>query len=177
MDTVKTFFTRNELTSHVTNLLVERGVSIREISDIVMDAQIKYVPTLTLEDCDRNIYIILSKREVQNAIMTAIELDKMAEENRISDPYLLSMIKNDDGLYGLDEVIPMGIVNLYGTIGYTNFGHMDKVKPGVIGRLDSHSEDGRVHTFLDDIVCAIAASACSRIAHRDRDRQNGEEIS
>ena len=167
-------FTKKEVAEHVLKLLNERGVQIRDISEIVYDAQIKYVPTLKLEDCDETIQRILEKREVQNAIMTAIELDKAAEEKRISDPYLAAMIEDDDGLYGLDEVIPMGIVNLYGTIGYTNFGNMDKMKPGIIGVLDNHNEEGRVHTFLDDIVCAVASSACSRIAHRDRDRQLGE---
>lgn len=167
-------FTKKEVAEHVTKLLNERGVQISDITPIIYDAQIKYVPTLTLEACEETVHRILGKREVQNAIITAIELDKAAEEKRISDPYLAAMIEDDDGLYGLDEVIPMGIVNLYGTIGYTNFGYMDKVKPGIIGILDNHNEDGKVHTFLDDVICAIAASACSRIAHRDRDRQLGE---
>lgn len=175
METMNKHFTRKELSLHVNKLLEERGVSIREISEIVRETQLPYNPALTLEECDVTIQGILTKREVQNALMTAIELDKLAEEDKISDPYLLAMLKTDDGLYGIDEVIPMGIVNLYGTIGYTTFGYLDKLKPGIIGHLDKHNEDGRVHTFLDDIVCAIAASACSRIAHHQRDIQNNEE--
>lgn len=42
---------------------------------------------------------------------------------------------------------------------------MDKMKPGILKHLnDKH--DGEIHTFLDDIVGAIAASAASRIAHQ-----------
>ena len=40
-----------------------------------------------------------------------------------------------------------------------------KVKPGILKELNSH-EGPRVHTFLDDIVGAIAASAASRLAHQ-----------
>lgn len=174
METTTKHFTRQELSIHANKLLEERGVTVRDISEIVRNTQLQYNPTLSLDECDETIRGILTKREVQNSLMTAVELDKLAETDKISDPYLLSMLKNDDGLYGVDEVVPMGIVNLYGTIGYTNFGYLDKVKPGIIGRLDKHNEDGRVHTFLDDIVCAIAASACSRIAHRQRDIQNNE---
>jgi phosphatidylglycerophosphatase A len=38
------------------------------------------------------------------------------------------------------------------------------MKPGILKRLNDKST-GEVHTFLDDIVGAIAASASSRLAH------------
>lgn len=48
----------------------------------------------------------------------------------------------------------------------TNFGYVDKLKPGIIGHLDNEGKTGgRVNTFLDDIVGAIAASASSSVAH------------
>ncbi|MFP3381186.1 phosphatidylglycerophosphatase A, partial [Bacillus sp. SIMBA_069] len=52
----------------------------------------------------------------------------------------------------------------------TTFGHLDKNKIGVIHELDKKQE-GIVHTFLDDIVASIAASAASRLAHRLRDEE------
>jgi phosphatidylglycerophosphatase A len=68
---------------------------------------------------------------------------------------------------------------VYGSIGLTNFGFLDKEKFGIIKKLDEH-EGEEVHTFMDDIVCALAAAAASRIAHRTRDIQeaalNEEEI-
>ena len=75
------------------------------------------------------------------------------------------IVKEDEGLYGIDEILALSIVNVYGSIGFTNYGYIDKVKPGILKELNKH--DGpRVHTFLDDIVGAIAASAASRLAHQ-----------
>ena len=84
----------------------------------------------------------------------------------LSEP-LLSMLLNDYGLYGIDEIMALSIVNVYGSIGFTNFGYVDKLKPGIIGKLDrAGKEKGVCNTFLDDIVGAIAAAAASSIAHR-----------
>ena len=88
----------------------------------------------------------------------------MAEENSLLHP-LQEIVKDDEGLYGIDEILALSIVNVYGSIGFTNYGYIDKVKPGILKELNSH-EGPRVHTFLDDIVGAIAASAASRLAHQ-----------
>jgi phosphatidylglycerophosphatase A len=58
----------------------------------------------------------------------------------------------------------LGIVNVYGSIGFTNYGYIDKVKPGILAKLNDH-ESGQIHTFLDDLIGAIAAAAASRLAH------------
>lgn len=108
---------------------------------------------------------MLAKREVQNAIITGVELDKLAEANQLSEP-LLSILKTDQGLYGIDEILALSIVNLYGSIGFTNYGYLDKTKPGIVDKLN-HKDGNSCHTFLDDIVSAIAAAAASRIAHND----------
>jgi phosphatidylglycerophosphatase A len=106
------------------------------------------------------------KREVQHAVLTGLELDILAEKGLLSEP-LASMLLNDYGLYGIDEILALSIVNVYGSIGFTNFGYVDKVKPGIIGELDKEGKaKGKCHTFLDDIVGAIAAAAASSIAHR-----------
>lgn len=147
------------------NLLVERGVKISDISDIVYHLQLKYVPGLDIETCDKAIHSVLDKREVQNAILTGIELDVLAEKKLLSEP-LQSLIDNDNPLYGIDEILVLSICNVYGTIGLTNFGYVDKTKPGIIGRLDEiGKETNKCHTFLDDIIGAIAAAAASKIAH------------
>jgi phosphatidylglycerophosphatase A len=67
-------------------------------------------------------------------------------------------------LYGIDEIMALGIVNVYGSIGFTNYGYIDKVKPGILAKLNDH-ESGQIHTFLDDLIGAIAAAAASRLAH------------
>ena len=147
----------------VIELLKERGVDLKDIGELVYYLQEKYVPNLEMELCLHNIDRVISKREVQNAIITGICLDKLAENNQLEEP-LLDIIKRDESLYGVDEIIALSIVNVYGSIGFTNYGYIDKVKPGILERLnDKHS--GECHTFLDDIVGAIAAAASSRLAH------------
>lgn len=111
---------------------------------------------------------ILDKREVQNAIITGIEIDILAEQGKLSQP-LNDILMKDEGLCGIDEILALAIVNVYGTIDFTNYGYIDKVKPGIIQRLDSKA-GGQCHTFLDDIVGAIAAAAASRLAHSDPSR-------
>jgi phosphatidylglycerophosphatase A len=145
------------------SLLNERGVQLDDIGELVYFLQKKYVPDLQMETCLENVDRVLSKREVQNAIITGIYLDKLTENDQIEEP-LSSIIKRDEGLYGVDEVIALSIVNVYGSIGFTNYGYIDKLKPGILEKLNDKSS-GKCHTFLDDIVGAIAASASSRLAH------------
>ncbi|MEF3307153.1 phosphatidylglycerophosphatase A family protein [Paenibacillus sp. GYB003] len=145
-------------------LLRQRGVDKREIGELVLFLQRDYYPELTIEECLESVERVLSKREVQNAILTGIQLDMLAEEGKLLPP-LQEIVFNDEGLYGCDEVLSLAIVNVYGSIGYTNFGYIDKTKPGILKRLNE--KNGKdVHTFLDDIVGALAAAASSRIAHR-----------
>lgn len=153
------------------NLLIERGATIEEIANIVFELQKKYIPSLEMDDCVDAIERVLDKREVQNAILTGIELDKLAEEGKLSEP-LETLINSDNPLYGLDEILVLSIVNVYGSIGLTNFGYVDKLKPGIIGTLDEAGKDPhKCNTFLDDIVGAIAAAAASSIAHNFEDNE------
>lgn len=155
--------------------LLKRGVTLDKIAELVMFLQQQYFPELTMEYCIYNVEQVLEKREVQNAVLTGIQLDIMAEEGKLF-PALQEMVENDEGLYGVDEVLAFSIVNVYGSIGFTNFGYVDKVKPGILEKLND-KRDGEIHTFLDDIVGAIAAAASSRIAHRkqaEREEEMGQ---
>jgi phosphatidylglycerophosphatase A len=150
----------------VVQRLEERGVILEDIAQIALDLQIKYLPNLTFDFCLEHVKKVVMKREVQNAILTGLELDILAEKGLLSEP-LSSMLLSDYGLYGIDEVLALAIVNVYGSIGFTNFGYVDKTKPGIIGKLDKEGkEKDKCNTFLDDIVGAIAAAAASSIAHR-----------
>ena len=144
--------------------LKERGVTVQDIADLVFYLQEKYHENLKIEDCLANVERVLSKREVQNAIITGIQLDVLAEKGMLEEP-LQEIIKTDESLYGVDEILALSIVNVYGSIGFTNYGYIDKQKPGILAHLNDKST-GEVHTFLDDIVGAIAAAASSRLAHR-----------
>ncbi len=146
-------------------LFNERGVKLEDITEIVFDLQKKYVPNLTMEVCAEAVDRVLSKREVHNAILTGIELDRLAEEHKLSEP-LQSLINSDNPLYGIDEILVLSICNIYGSIGLTNFGYVDKIKPGIIGKLDKLGKDtDACHTFMDDLIGAIAAAAASSVAH------------
>lgn len=160
-------YTRLELAEMTKNLLSERGVEIEDIGEIVMDLQKDYQEDLTMADCIEAVNSVLTKREVSFAILTGLELDMAAEKGTLNEP-LLSIVKNDAPLYGIDEIIPLSIVNLYGSIGFTNFGYLDKLKPGIIGELDI-IKDNTVNTFLDDLICAVAAASAARLAHSNED--------
>lgn len=158
-------------------LLIERGVTIASIADIVYQMQFGYNNDLTIEECMESVEAVLEKREIQHAVLVGIELDKLAEEKKLSEP-LQSIIETDEGLFGVDETIGLGAVFGYGSIAVTTYGHLDKQKIGIIKELDTKSGNG-VHTFLDDLVASIAANASSRIAHRARDNEENlreEEI-
>ncbi|MCI0182266.1 MAG: phosphatidylglycerophosphatase A [Acidibacillus sp.] len=148
------------------NILAERGVSIHAIAQITKHLQDPYIPNLTIAMCEESIHHVLSKREVQNAILTGVELDILAEEKRLSTP-IQAIIESDESLYGVDEILALSILNIYGSIGYTNYGYVDKIKYGILADLNDHSSK-RVHTFMDDLVGAVAAAAASRLAHRHR---------
>lgn len=143
--------------------MIERGVSLEDIAELVYYLQNKYQDNLTLEICYQNVDRVLMKREVQNAIITGIQLDVLAEQDKLDSP-LNEILKTDESLYGIDEIVALSIVNVYGSIGFTNYGYIDKQKPGILKKLNDKS-DGKCHTFLDDIVGAIAAAASSRLAH------------
>jgi phosphatidylglycerophosphatase A len=92
-----------------------------------------------------------------------LELDRLTEAGQVAEP-LSSIIKNDVGVFGVDETLALQIANIYGTIGTTNFGYFDRVKKGIIARYDT--ADNHVNTFIDDLLAAIVAAVCGKIAHQ-----------
>lgn len=139
-------------------------MDLDSIASLVVQLQLPYNSRLSLEECRRSVEKVLAKREVQNAIITGIVLDMYAEAGKLPEP-LQSIISRDDPLYGIDEVLALSITNIYGSIGFTNFGYLDKVKTGILEKIDTKKE-GVVNTFLDDLVAAIAAAAAARLAHQ-----------
>lgn len=156
-------YTMEELTKEAIDMLNRRGVELEDIGELVLFLQKRYYPDLTLEFCVENLKSVLKKREIVHAILTGIALDEMADKELLPEP-LQSIVFEDEGLFGIDEIIPLSIVNVYGTIGLTNYGFLDKEKIGIIKKLDEE-KDVQCNTFLDDIVAALAAATASRIAH------------
>lgn len=156
-------YNMEELTTEAIEMLNRRGVELEDIGELVMFLQKRYYPDLTLEFCVENLKSVLKKREIVHAILTGIALDELADKKLLPEP-LQSIVEEDEGLFGIDEIIPLSIVNVYGTIGLTNYGFLDKEKIGIIKKLDEE-KDVQCNTFLDDLVAALAAATASRIAH------------
>lgn len=152
--------------------LKDRGVKLKDIAEIVYEMQAPYTPGLTMKTCIESVEAVLEKREIQHAILVGAEIDILAEQKKLSEP-LQTLIEQDEGLFGCDETLALGSVLGYGSIAVTTFGHLDKQKIGIVKRLDTKA-GSHVHTFLDDIVCSIAASASSRLAHRNRDAEEAD---
>ena len=147
-------------------LLALRGVTARDIAEVVHSIQSPYFADLALDECVQSVEAVIDKREVQHAVITGITLDIMAEKGLLPEP-LQGILRADDFLYGVDEVLALAITNVYGSIGLTSFGYLDKEKLGILGRLH-RKKRGEVHTFLDDLLAGIAAAAAARIAHQRR---------
>lgn len=163
----------DEVSKATHNALERRGITVDDIAEIVYKMQKSYNPGLTMEHCVQSVERVLLKREIQHALLVGIELDELAEKRLLSEP-LQSIVESDEGLFGVDETIALGTVFTYGSIAVTTFGHLDKQKIGIIDKLNS-KVGKQVHTFLDDIVCGIAACAASRLAHRMRDLEEEGE--
>ena len=156
-------YSQEELTKTAIEMLNRRGVTLKDIADLVMYLQKQYYEDLTIEICIENLKKVLEKREIVHAILTGIALDELAEKKLLPEP-LQTIVASDESLYGIDEIIPLSIVNVYGTIGLTNYGFLDKEKIGIIKDLDFQKGE-ECNTFLDDLVAALAAATASRIAH------------
>ena len=146
-------------------LLEQRGVTLLDVAKITLEVQQQYYDDLTIEECLDHVSNVMNKREVINTVLTGIAIDILTEQGHVEEP-LNSILMTDYSLYGLDEVLAYSIVNVYGSIGLTNFGYIDKLKLGIIREIDEKGkQEGKCNTFLDDIIGALAAAAASRIAH------------
>lgn len=150
--------------STIQGLLLSRGVAVIEIAEIVFLLQSPYNNALTLGMCEESVNAVLQKREVQYALYTGIALDELAEQRKLPSP-LQEIMQNDESLYGVDETLALSITHVYGMIGLTSFGYLDKLKPLVLQKLNNKGNG--VHVFLDDLVAGIAAAASARIAHNN----------
>jgi phosphatidylglycerophosphatase A len=150
----------------IVKVLESRGVTVERVAEIVLKLQFPFNPQLQMEACVESVLHVLKKREVQYTLYTGIALDELAEKKLLPEP-LQSIMERDESLYGVDETLALGIVNVYGMIGLTSFGYLDKEKMGIIQELNDH--ESLIHVFLDDLIAGLAAAASARIAHRHRD--------
>ncbi|MBM7616895.1 phosphatidylglycerophosphatase A [Weissella uvarum] len=144
--------------------LKARGVTLETLAPMVIEGQSDHF-AVTHDEAIDSLEHVLHKTESQDAILTGLALDDLAQAKALPEP-LQTRIAEDSGTYGVDEQLVMSILGLYGTISWTNFGFLDRTKPGIIGELNNAQKNGgRVNTFIDDLVAAIVAAAEARLAH------------
>ena len=161
----RSLFSRTEMLSMNIDTLEERGVSVQDIAEVAFAQQSKWSKDISIQDCIESVEKILSLRDTFHILQLGAEIDRLTEDNLIKEP-LRTILHEDLGLFGIDELFGLEIAGLYGTIGKTNFGDIDVNKPLIVGTLnhDGKGESDACHTFLDDIVGAIAAAASTRVA-------------
>lgn len=157
-------FTRQEMLDLNIKILKERGVTVEDIATITHKQQSRYTDGIPMELCIKSVEKILSLRDTFHFVQLSAEIDRLVEEGAFRSP-IQDILYYDLGLFGIDETLGLDLSGLYGTIGQTNFGDIDVNKVGVVSKLNEEGkQEGKCHTFLDDIVGAIAAAASTRVA-------------
>lgn len=160
----KVYFSREEMFQLNRDRLLERGVDIPSIAEIAFHQQSRYNSNVSMRVCIESVEKILSLRDVFHIVQLGIEIDRLTEQKVFRSP-IQDILLADLGMFGVDEIIGLDIASMYGVIGQTNFGDIDVNKPGIVKRLNDQGKiDQQCHTFLDDIVGAVAAAASTRVA-------------
>lgn len=161
----RSLFNRDEMLKMNVTTLKERGVSVEEIAEVAYQQQAKWSKDISMKACIDSVEKILSLRDTFHILQLGAEIDRLTEENLIREP-IREILNSDLGMFGIDELFGLELAGMYGTIGKTNFGDIDVNKPLIVGRLNHDGKAGKTmcHTFLDDIVGAIAAAASTRVA-------------
>lgn len=161
----RTLFSREEMLEMNIETLKERTVSVEEIAEVAYRQQKKWSDEISMQVCIDSVEKILSLRDTFHILQLGAEIDRMTDEGLFKGP-IYDILKQDLGMFGIDELFGLEVAGLYGTIGKTNFGDIDVNKPLVIDRLNDEGkhDGGMCHTFMDDIVGAIAAAASTRVA-------------
>lgn len=149
--------------NYVIKELEKKGVTPKKIAEITYELEHDFLPYYTLTEYEVTVIDVLHKREVLNNIMVALNLDNLATKGLLDQP-LQEIVEQDSGVFGVDETLATQIANIFGSIGVTNYGYVDRVKPGIIGKLDN--SQGEVNTFIDDVVGGIASAVAGKLAHR-----------
>jgi phosphatidylglycerophosphatase A len=160
-----------EYTEENLAILSRRGVTLNHLADMVFMLQKPYNSDLTFEDCKGHVLGVLRKQQTFHTIQLCAQIDEGVEQGDFGAQFQ-AIVANDEGLYGVDEAVNISISMMYGMIAITNFGYLDKAKPGIIGELDRDHSNGKCNTFMDDTVCALVSASCARLAHNHMNTQS-----
>lgn len=172
MNRDKNLFSREEMLTMNIEMLNKRGVQVAEIAEIAFRQQSKWNDSISYQECLESVEKILSLRDVFHILQLGAEIDRLTEEKAFQGP-IQSILASDLGMFGIDELFGIELAGLYGTIGKTNFGDIDVNKPGIVAKLnyDGKGDKAACHTFLDDIVGAVAAAASTRVAQIENENE------
>ncbi|MDA3932481.1 MAG: phosphatidylglycerophosphatase A [Tenericutes bacterium] len=172
MNREKNLFSRDEMLEMNIEMLKSRGVIVNDIAKIAFKQQSKWKDDISYQDCVLSVEKILSLRDVFHILQLGAEIDRLTEENAFKGP-IQSILASDLGMFGIDELFGIELAGLYGTIGKTNFGDIDVNKPGIVNDLNEKGKGDQqaCHTFLDDIVGAVAAAASTRVAQIENENE------
>lgn len=144
-------------------------VDLYDLVPIVREGQKNYVEDVSDETIRLAIDDVVGKTDTLNAVMAAYFIDKSAREGGDSMMVELYEAQKDDASYfGVDELLGEGVARMYNTIGMSNYYHLDKYKPGIIGEVN----DRPFTVMIDDLLSAIAGSAMGRLSSRERNIRN-----
>lgn len=148
---------------YVWNYLNSKGVTEEDIGKLAMGLQKKFLPEVPLEKYISATLEISKKWDILNCCMVGIALDKAASNKQLDEP-LQTIMDEDLGVFAVDEVLAYyGFATLYGGIGITSAGWLDKEKSGIIAKLDK--DKNSVNVFLDDLIVGLVACVSAKIAH------------
>lgn len=143
------------------------GITVAKMAEIVYRDQKPYIDNLTEREANWAVSCVLNKTEFQDGLLVAIYLDKVAQMFNLMnerDP-LMDRLIVDHPNFGADEHLAMSLAGLYGSIATTNYGYIDKTKPGIVGELNEMGKSGEyVTTMIDDMIGVIIASAEAKLA-------------
>lgn len=148
---------------YVWNYLNGKAVTEKDIGELAMGLQKKFLPEVPLEKYISATLEISMKWDILNCCMVGIALDKAATNKQLDEP-LQTIMDEDLGVFAVDEVLAYyGFATLYGGIGITSAGWLDKEKTGIIAKLDQ--DNTSVNVFLDDLIVGLVACVSAKIAH------------
>lgn len=161
---------------YISKRFKELGITRHDMAMIVINEQEKYNPGLTFDQVSNAIESIISKREIQHALVTALSIDELADKKQLPEPFQF-MIEEDNPLYGVDEAIAIVSSLMYGTISNSNWGYLDKSKPAIVGYLNDLQKkaNGHVTTMTDDMISMIIAGAEAKVSHNNHHEESDGE--
>ncbi|RKD33409.1 hypothetical protein [Thermohalobacter berrensis] len=138
----------------VNKLLNDRGVSLSKIYSLIS--------ILKNDEEEKNkakykelVSNVLSIKVIQDFIHLGVILDIYAENNLLPDP-LQQLIGDKNTYFDLDKVLAISILYEFTPEAIIYYSYLQKEKIDMIRKMLSKN---KVNTFLDDIVCVIAATA------------------